>query len=183
LPGLTSTSDRPGATTTLLRSKPRLGAAPTLVNLPDTYRKRDMNSGFRAMRRKLASMRQRTLCPDRAIAIICANERAKIVGSEYRTTACYATREDLFRSLGVDSIFRPAVSQTYSRSGEPHLRCVGDFIAKPNVVTSLARKMLPEAATTPVKIALRGFKPAGRRKSSRTRAPCCGITHTMSLSG
>jgi len=83
------------------------------------------------------------------------SNRVKIIRFEDLTTACYATLEDLFRFLEVDPSFRPDVSQTYNRSGKPRLRFVADFIAKPNVITSVARKLLPEATTTSLKNTLR----------------------------
>jgi hypothetical protein len=83
------------------------------------------------------------------------SDRVRIIRFEDLTTSCYTTLEDLFRFIGVDPTFRPDVSQTYNRSGKPRLRFVADLIAKPNAVTSAARKLLPETVTTSVKNVLR----------------------------
>jgi hypothetical protein len=98
-------------------------------------------------------------------------DRVRIIRFEELTSSRHATLEELFRFLEVDPGFRPDVSMTYNRSGKPRLRFLADLIAKPNPVTSAARRLLPEAVTTSVKNVLRDLN-TGRKAEldERSRA-------------
>lgn len=61
---------------------------------------------------------------------------------------------DLFESLEVDASFQPRTSTIYNRSGKPRLRMLADFLVKPNIVAALAKKCIPEAIRTPIRLAL-----------------------------
>jgi Sulfotransferase family len=78
----------------------------------------------------------------------------KILLFEELTQAPHLVMRDLFVFLGVDDGFRPDISQVHNRSGQPRSKLLANFLTKPNVLTSVARKMLPESVRIPMRLAM-----------------------------
>jgi hypothetical protein len=78
-------------------------------------------------------------------------ERVKVVLFDDLVHAPSETLADIFRFLGVDASVRVSHESTYNRSGVPRSRWMANIISKPNLVTSMARKVLPLALTGRVK--------------------------------
>jgi hypothetical protein len=81
-------------------------------------------------------------------------DQVKIFLFEDLSKSPHVLMSELFHFLGVDTSFRPNTSTVHHRSGKPKSKLLADFIAKPNVMTTLARKLLPESVRTPVRLAL-----------------------------
>ncbi len=62
--------------------------------------------------------------------------------------------QDTFEFLDVDPEARVHHESVYNRSGVPRSRWMANLISKPNVITSIARSMLPLSVTGRVKDAL-----------------------------
>jgi hypothetical protein len=62
---------------------------------------------------------------------------------------------EVWRFLEVDESFVPDTSEVHNASGRPRSKLVADLIAKPNVLASAARRLVPEASRTWIKTRLR----------------------------
>jgi hypothetical protein len=81
-------------------------------------------------------------------------DQVQILRFEDLSASPHLVMQDLFRFLGVDASFHPDTSAVHNRSGRPKSKILADFIAKPNVVTTIARRLLPESIRTPIRLAL-----------------------------
>jgi hypothetical protein len=66
-----------------------------------------------------------------------------------------AVLRELWRFLEVDETVVPDTSEVHNASGRPRSKLLADLIAKPNPLTSAARKLVPESVRTRIKTRLR----------------------------
>jgi hypothetical protein len=98
-------------------------------------------------------------------------EHVKILLFEELTQAPHLVMRDLFDFLGVDSRFCPNTSTVHNKSGRPRSKRLANFLAKPNVVTSLAKTIVPESVRTPIRLALLTLNTGAKgRMDDRSRA-------------
>src|SRR5262249_27506719 len=69
-----------------------------------------------------------------------------------------------FEFLGVDPTVTVSHESIYNRSGVPRSRWMASLISKPNVITSLARSVLPLSVTGRVKDALQRVNTGGKAR-------------------
>jgi hypothetical protein len=81
-------------------------------------------------------------------------DQVQILLFEDLSASPHLVMHDLFQFLGVDASFCPDTTAVYNRSGRPKSKILADFIAKPNVVTTLARRLLSTSIRTSVRLAL-----------------------------
>ena len=70
--------------------------------------------------------------------------------------------QDTFRFLGVDPAAQVRHESVYNRSGVPRSRWMAHLISKPNIITSIARTVLPLSLTGRVKDALQRANTGGK---------------------
>ena len=61
---------------------------------------------------------------------------------------------DVFRFLGIDTSFLCDTTKVYNRTGKPRSGLIADFLAKPNNVKTLVKRMVPERIRIPLRLAL-----------------------------
>jgi hypothetical protein len=66
-----------------------------------------------------------------------------------------AVLRELWRFLEVDDTIVTDTSEVHNASGRPRSKLAADLIAKPNPITSAARKLVPEATRSWIKTRLR----------------------------
>jgi hypothetical protein len=81
-------------------------------------------------------------------------DQVKILLFEDLTRAPHLVMSDLFTFLGIDTDFCPNTSTVYNKSGQPRSKRLANFLAKPNVVTTIAKTIVPESVRTPLRLAL-----------------------------
>jgi hypothetical protein len=91
-------------------------------------------------------------------------DHMKIILFEDLASAPHLVMHDLFQFLGVDASFHPRTETVHNKSGKPKSKILADFIAKPNVVTSVAKQMIPESVRTAVRVALLNINTGSKGK-------------------
>jgi hypothetical protein len=81
-------------------------------------------------------------------------DHVKILLFEELTRAPHLVMRDLFTFLGVDNRFSPDTSTVHNKSGQPRSKQLANFLAKPNMVTAIAKAIVPESVRTPIRLAL-----------------------------
>jgi hypothetical protein len=82
-------------------------------------------------------------------------DRVKVlIFEDLRRDAARVLR-DLWRFLEVDDSVVPNTSEVYNASGRPKSRLIADLIAKPNLLASAARRVVPERSRSWIKNRLR----------------------------
>jgi hypothetical protein len=81
-------------------------------------------------------------------------DHVKILLFEDLTRVPHLVMHELFGFLEVDRHFRPNTSKVHNKSGRPKSKVLADFLAKPNLVTTVAKKMVPERVSATIRLAL-----------------------------
>ena len=81
-------------------------------------------------------------------------DRVKILFFETLSRSPSLVLTDLFQFLGVNTQVTPDTSTVHHRSGKPKSKLLANFVAKPNVITGLAKKFVPESLRTAIRTAL-----------------------------
>jgi hypothetical protein len=91
-------------------------------------------------------------------------DHIRIILFEDLASVPHLVMHDLFQFLGVDADFRPHTDTVHNKSGKPKSKILADFIAKPNVVTIVAKKIIPESVRTAVRVALLNINTGSKGK-------------------
>jgi hypothetical protein len=81
-------------------------------------------------------------------------DHVKILLFEDLTRSPHLVMRELFDFLYVDKHFCPDTSKVHNKSGRPKSKVLANFLAKPHVVTTVAKKMLPERVSSTIRSAL-----------------------------
>lgn len=95
---------------------------------------------------------------------IFGEDHVKIILFEELASTPHLVMHDLFQFLGVDASFRPHTDTVHNKSGKPKSKMLADFIAKPNTVTIVAKKIIPESVRTSVRLALLNINTGSKGK-------------------
>jgi hypothetical protein len=85
---------------------------------------------------------------------IFGSDHVKILLFEDLTRLPHQVMQELFDFLEVDKHFHPNTSKVHNKSGRPKSKLLADFLAKPNLVTSIAKKMVPERVSSTIRLSL-----------------------------
>jgi len=91
-------------------------------------------------------------------------DRVKILLFAELSRNPHAVMRDLFHFLDIDPNFHPDTSKVLNKSGLPKSRALADFLAKPNVVTAVAKKMVPESVSSTIRSALVNLNTGAKRQ-------------------
>jgi Sulfotransferase family len=75
-----------------------------------------------------------------------------------------AVLRDIFHFLDIDPNFHPDTSAVLNKSGLPKSRALADFLVKPNVVTTVAKKLVPESISSTIRSALTNLNTGAKRQ-------------------
>ena len=81
-------------------------------------------------------------------------DHVKILLFEDLTRDPQLVMRELFDFLCVDQHFCPDTSKIHNKSGQPRSKKLATFLAQPNVVTTVAKSLVPESIRTPIRVAL-----------------------------